>query len=163
MDAGGVPQNQIATTVWANPTRSLTALAGVTTGQKLQPFAQLVAAPVNAVATTSILTYSATGGVVLAVSVLVSTALSANTMTAFLDIIQDSNTTSFPLYTALNIWDTTGKSLSDNFSGTGSGAADYLHFVLNVSFTTSIVVQFRITATTEVSGNITFTVFWAHP
>lgn len=162
MDAGGVPNASLANAVWSSVNRSLTVSGGLNAGQKIQPLSQLVTTSLLAVATTSVLTYSATAGTVIEVGYVVTTAVSG-TITAFVDIIQDSNTLSLPLYSGVVTWDGVGKSLAQNVVGTGQNVGDTLTFAVALGFVTSIVVQLRITATTLSTGAATLSVMWSHP
>ena len=158
MDSGGVNANQIGTNVWATAARTLTA-------QKLQALTS-VSVSLTAIATTSILTYSATGGSVLDIGVVTTTAISGAGLTSFLDIIIDGQTFTLALYTGTG-YDNQWRAMTTagiivgappgSANGDGAGLAVYL------PFNTSVTIQVRVTGAAATTGACSVLVMWVHP
>lgn len=161
MDAGGVPQNQIATTVWANPTRTLTRSAGAILGFPALSVTPVGPTSLTAVATTSILTRTTTSGIVAVVGAVTNTGIGTGSVTSFLDIIVDGNTLTIPLYTVQG-FDTNAAAVANLINGGGGAGGNSINFALLLGYNSSITVQLRVTASTLSAGTTTITVLDAH-
>lgn len=163
MDIGGVNATSIATSVWLSATRTLTSGGGITFGQKIQSPVTVSAISLTTAATTTVLNYSATGGVILIFGVSISTGITGGNVTDFIDITTDGNLFSIPLHTAGQQWDSGMKAIAHDLTGTGGGVGDAMNIPIYFGFNTSIVVALRVSVTTATTGAANVTAFYSHP
>jgi hypothetical protein len=150
--------------VWTHAARTITQNNGFAFGMKVQSPVLLTAQSITSVATTGVLNYSATGGMLIAAGVTCTTGFTSGLVTCLVDVIIDGNTTSFPIYTnSIMTWDPGLQALANLITGNGSVAGNALNLQLPLGFVTSLVVQLRVTASTLGAGALTVSVLYAHP
>lgn len=131
-------------------------------------FALQVPTVVNAIgltgiANTSILNFSGGPGFLNFVFFEVNVALSANSITANINITIDGGTViSVPLYAATNVFSIQAAAMSISSALPGNGVNQYVTLFCNVRFQTSLVVALNVTATTLTTGAGLCGVNWAH-
>ena len=133
-----------------------------------QQFALQVPTVVSAISltatgNTSILSFTGGPGILNTILFDVQVALSANAITAVINITIDGGAVvSVPLYTALTTFDAHATSMSVSTALPGNAVNNYVTLSCNVRFANSLSVALNITATTLTTGTGLVGVNWSH-
>lgn len=117
----------------------------------------------TSVATTTVLNFTGGPGVLNMLSVVVAVGLSANTVTATLNVTVDgASAIQIPVYTAGILWDLHAMAMATFLINPGGVANNMLQMLCSIRFQNSLVVALNVSASTLTTGQVTVGVNWSH-